>query len=350
MSFRLYPLGRRALAIAMGLVGAGWSCDATAPPQGPPYPYFIALRQGASWELPVPRQATDRSSIWPRDVAVVDTLGSGGISLTGVRGGFGTWTPLSPGYHPVHLAVIDSVLGEPLLIGHTGVKISAPENTIAGVAAACSLGFRGVEVDIRFTRDSVPVLLHDDDVRRTSNGRGSVRTMTLEELRQLDFGSWFGAQFRGERIPTLAEFLDTASTCAFARVQLDIKSFAPLGIDSGWVRIARAVGQAGMTDRIEFGGPDLYAIVRGRRLTPNVRTVLFALEITPQTAAVVLSAGISSVGVEYWGYLRSTSTLQLLADAGVELQVYSPPDVAPLDGLVPRPRAFITDWDWNLPD
>jgi glycerophosphoryl diester phosphodiesterase len=336
--------------VAVVLAGVVWGCDAIAPPAGPPYPYFVAMRQGSSWLLPVPATAVRGSTVVPQDLVRFDTDSLGVAALTGRRRGFGTWTPLSSAYHPVYVAVIDSVSGEPLLVGHAGLKLAAPENTIAGVAAACSLGLRGVEVDVRFTRDSVPVLLHDENVSRTSNGSGNVQAMTLAELRQLDFGSWFAARFRGERLPTLTEFLAAAADCGFERIQLDIKSFQPLSVDSGWDRVAGAVELAGLSAQVEFGGPDLYVIARGRRRTPNLRTVLFALEITPQVAAVIINAGISSVGVEYQGYLRSTSALQTLAAAGIELQVYGPPDVAALDGLIPRPRVFITDWDWNTPD
>ncbi len=85
-----------------------------------------------------------------------------------------------------------------LVISHAACAGHAPENTLAGVAAALALGADAVEVDVRATADGVPVLLHDEAVDRTTDGRGPLRSFTLAALRSLDAG-------QGERVPTLAE-------------------------------------------------------------------------------------------------------------------------------------------------
>lgn len=66
-------------------------------------------------------------------------------------------------------------------------------------------GADGVELDVRLTRDGVPVVIHDDTVDRTTDGRGPVALHRLSDLRRLDAGGWFGPSFSGERIPTLEE-------------------------------------------------------------------------------------------------------------------------------------------------
>ena len=65
-----------------------------------------------------------------------------------------------------------------------------------------------VELDVRLTKDFFLVVLHDRDVRRTTNGKGKVWNLTLEELRRLDAGSWFAPEFEGERIPTLRQVME----------------------------------------------------------------------------------------------------------------------------------------------
>lgn len=92
-------------------------------------------------------------------------------------------------------------------IAHRGYMGVAPENTASAFVAAAKAGFAIVETDIRFTSDGVPVLIHDATVNRTSDGTGNVADMTLEQLKALDFGSWFGADFTGEKILTLSEGL-----------------------------------------------------------------------------------------------------------------------------------------------
>ncbi len=91
--------------------------------------------------------------------------------------------------------------------GHRGAASRAPENTLAGIALARSLGVERVEVDLRLTRDEEVVLHHDRDLGRTDNGRGPVREADLEHLQTLDAGSWFDPGFRDQRIPSLGDLL-----------------------------------------------------------------------------------------------------------------------------------------------
>jgi glycerophosphoryl diester phosphodiesterase len=112
----------------------------------------------------------------------------------------------------------------PYVIGHRGLVRHAPENTLAAFAACIHLRM-GFELDIRRTKDGVLVCLHDDDVKRTTNGKGKVSSFTLAELRKLDAGGWFDRGFAGERIPTLEEVfvLMKAQGLADLLVALDIK-------------------------------------------------------------------------------------------------------------------------------
>ncbi|MCH5156978.1 MAG: hypothetical protein J1G02_03760 [Clostridiales bacterium] len=95
-------------------------------------------------------------------------------------------------------------------INHRGY-VDAPENTLSAFRMSKEMGFDCVECDVRFTKDNQPVLLHDKTVIRTSNGRGKISDMTLDEVRRLDFGSWKSMQYVGEQIPTFEEFI---SLCA----------------------------------------------------------------------------------------------------------------------------------------
>jgi glycerophosphoryl diester phosphodiesterase len=97
----------------------------------------------------------------------------------------------------------------PRIIGHRGAAASAPENTLAGLRRAAELGASWVEFDVRLSADRRCVLLHDETVERTSNGGArNARDLTLDELKRLDAGAWFGPGFAGERIPTLEETIE----------------------------------------------------------------------------------------------------------------------------------------------
>ncbi len=105
------------------------------------------------------------------------------------------------------------------LWAHRGASAQAPENTMAAFRAAEAAGAHGVELDVHTTRDGVPVVIHDVDVARTTDGKGSVTGMLLRDLKRLDAGSWFDAAFSEERVPTLKEVLEWAQD----RVRLNIE-------------------------------------------------------------------------------------------------------------------------------
>lgn len=133
--------------------------------------------------------------------------------------------------------------GVPVIaVGHRGAKRFAPENTLAAYDTAIAMGARVVEMDVRMTADGHFVVMHDAGVDRTTNGRGFVSRMTLADLKALDAGSWFSAEFAGERVPTLAEAL--AHVKGRAGVDIDFKA----GPADSAARLAAILDEAGYDD------------------------------------------------------------------------------------------------------
>ena len=93
------------------------------------------------------------------------------------------------------------------IFAHRGGRKYAPENTLAAFQCGLESGCEGLELDVRLTADSQVVVCHDATVNRTTNGRGRINGLTLEQVQALDAGSWFHAQYREERIPTLEQVL-----------------------------------------------------------------------------------------------------------------------------------------------
>lgn len=81
------------------------------------------------------------------------------------------------------------------IIAHRGASKLAPENTMYAFELAYNLGAEGIETDVQLTKDNIPVLIHDETVRRTTNSNGYVKDFTFEELSTLDAGSWFSPIF-----------------------------------------------------------------------------------------------------------------------------------------------------------
>jgi len=102
------------------------------------------------------------------------------------------------------------------IIAHRGHKVGAPEQTLAAFRLAADLGATMLEADLRFTRDGVPVLLHDCLLDRTTSGTGPVSAMDWADVARLDAGSWFDRRFDGERVPRLDDLFDLAETLGVA--------------------------------------------------------------------------------------------------------------------------------------
>jgi len=114
-------------------------------------------------------------------------------------------------------------MNSPLVIAHRGNSLSAPENTLAAIREAIALGSDCVEVDVRCTKDAVPILMHDPAIGRLTGDMGYVSDLSLEEIRKLDVGSRKDEKYRGEGIPTLEEALLEAKgrTQLVAEVKVD---------------------------------------------------------------------------------------------------------------------------------
>ncbi len=98
---------------------------------------------------------------------------------------------------------------KPLLIAHRGFSATAPENTLAAVEEAIRFGADIIEIDVHLSKDGIPVVIHDETLERTTDAEEPhhISTLSLEELKQFDAGTWFHPDFSDLEIPTLSEVL-----------------------------------------------------------------------------------------------------------------------------------------------
>ena len=111
------------------------------------------------------------------------------------------------------------------LIAHRGWRAKYPENTMRGFREAMNLDIDGVELDVHMTKDHHIVICHDQTLDRTTDKNGSICDMTLPEIREADAGIKFGEEFKGEKIPTLEEFLDVFADRTDLRLLLELKDY-----------------------------------------------------------------------------------------------------------------------------
>jgi len=138
----------------------------------------------------------------------------------------------------------------PLVIGHRGASADAPENTLAAFRRCWADGVHWVETDVQPTRDLVPVLFHDDELDRTTDGAGRLRDTDIVQLSARDAGGWFAPEFAGERVPTLHEML--AQLPPEGRVILEIKgAHTPAELITE-LAVVRSTGTSGQVWPISF--------------------------------------------------------------------------------------------------
>jgi glycerophosphoryl diester phosphodiesterase len=105
-------------------------------------------------------------------------------------------------------------------IAHRGESYIAPENTLAALKYAWANDADGIEIDIRLSKDNKIVVIHDMNTRRTSGISGKVKSLSLDSLKKLDFGSWKGKKWSGEKIPTLEEVLEIVPRGKFIMIEI----------------------------------------------------------------------------------------------------------------------------------
>jgi glycerophosphoryl diester phosphodiesterase len=134
-------------------------------------------------------------------------------------------------------------------IAHRGAGVFAPENTVAALDLASRSGVAASEVDVRLSSDSIPVLMHDPTVDRTTTGSGAVEGMTASELRLLDAGRSYGPEFAGEPVPTLTQALESTRDSGH-RLYLDVKEQTIVSNAEYARLIVEEVKKAGAEERV----------------------------------------------------------------------------------------------------
>ncbi|MHB8139494.1 MAG: glycerophosphodiester phosphodiesterase [Smithellaceae bacterium] len=162
-----------------------------------------------------------------------------------------------------------------VVTAHRGFSGEYPENTLSAFRAAIVAGTDMVELDVHLTSDNELVVIHDDTLERTTDGKGNVADKTLAELKSLDAGFRYNPRFAGERIPTLAEVLQL--TQGRVRVNIELKKGKkafPYTMEELADRTLAGVEKAKMLDQVLFSSFDPAAVDRIRERNPRLPIAL----------------------------------------------------------------------------
>jgi glycerophosphoryl diester phosphodiesterase len=163
----------------------------------------------------------------------------------------------------------------PLILGHRGASAVAPENTLAAFARAIDDGADGIEFDVRLSRDGVPVVIHDETLKRTGLSDRFVCDLTAQELGDIDVGSWFTAgsgteTFAHERLPMLDQVFDLFSSIA-GELYVEMKCDPGRG-EALAAGVVNGIEQFGQANRVVVESFDLLAIAEIKKVNGRIRT------------------------------------------------------------------------------
>ena len=128
------------------------------------------------------------------------------------------------------------------VIAHRGASGYAPENTLRAVEKAIELNSEYIEIDVHQTKDGQVVAIHDTWVNRTTDGSGKVGNYTFEEISKLDAGSWYGEEFKGEKVPHLKEVLEAIPSTSKLIIEVKDGNWTYPNIEKNIVELVKKYG------------------------------------------------------------------------------------------------------------
>ncbi|MDQ0194074.1 glycerophosphodiester phosphodiesterase [Paenibacillus wynnii] len=227
---------------------------------------------------------------------------------------------------------------------HRGASAVCPENTMVAFRRSLELGATGIETDVQMTKDGKLVLIHDEELERTTTGTGYVKDQTLEELQRLDAGSWFGKDFGGETLPTLEDLLQLLQgQDIILNIELKNGVFLYPGMEE---KVIEAVRAFNMSEQVILSSFNHYSLAYCNTLAPEIRTGILYMEglYRPWDYAATIGAtalhayhyavlpefvyGAAEHGVDYHPFtVNDPEQMKVLLEAGVSGIITDYPDV-----------------------
>ncbi|MGM0651862.1 MAG: glycerophosphodiester phosphodiesterase [Bacillota bacterium] len=233
-----------------------------------------------------------------------------------------------------------------LNLAHRGASSLAPENTIIAFDKALEIGADGIEFDVQLSKDSVPVVIHDETLNRTTDGDGNVADFTLAELKALDAGSWFAPLFSQAQVPTLDEVLSRyCSKNLLLNIELKNALFPYPGLEE---KVLSCITSNSLEDRVIISSFNYESLLRCRKLKPAVRTGMLYIEKLKEPWQKVKELGCYSAHPLFF-YLQFPDIIEGYKKNNIPLYPWTVNDPEMMESLVTAEiEAIITDYPQEL--
>lgn len=155
------------------------------------------------------------------------------------------------------------------IFAHRGFSSKYPENTMLAFRKAVEIGVDGIELDVHLTKDNEIVIIHDEDIKRTCNGEGLVKDMTLAQLKKFDASATFKGVYGKNEIPTLREYFELVrSTDVITNIELKTGVYEYPTIEQ---RVIDLVREYGLENKIIFSSFNHFTVKRCEEIAPEIK-------------------------------------------------------------------------------
>ncbi|MBM7646148.1 glycerophosphoryl diester phosphodiesterase [Scopulibacillus daqui] len=183
------------------------------------------------------------------------------------------------------------------IFAHRGYSAKYPENTMPAFLAAHQCGAHGIELDVQLSKDGVPVIIHDEAVNRTTNGKGLVKDMTASCLTKLNAGQRFKWLNRKAAIPTLEEVLDWLSkTNLILNIELKNSVFPYKGMEE---KVIKMVHDFDLSSRIIYSSFNHDSLVKIHKIDSSAETAALYKKAMPVPWEYAKSIHASAIHPHY---------------------------------------------------
>lgn len=202
---------------------------------------------------------------------------------------------------------------------HRGASAYYPENTMLSFQKAIEMGCTGIETDVQMTKDGVLVLMHDESVRRTTNGMGMVKDYTYSEISKLDAGSWKSRKFKGVKVPAAEElFYYLRNKNIILNIELKTGMVIYEGIEEKTIDM---IYKYNMQNKVILSSFNHYSLAKCKQISKEIKTGVLYMEgfYKPYNYAKTLTAD----AIHPYYYAINEEVIKESQRAGIMVNVFT---------------------------
>ncbi|ABK61016.1 glycerophosphodiester phosphodiesterase [Clostridium novyi] len=202
---------------------------------------------------------------------------------------------------------------------HRGFSSKYPENTLLAFEKAIELGVDGIELDVHLSKDNEMVIIHDENVSRTTNGEGYIKDLTYEEISKLDASYIYTGQYGFNKIPTLREYFELVKDKdVITNIELKTNIFEYPGIEQ---KVWELIQEYHLESKVIISSFNHFSVMRMRKIAPMLEYGLLS-----ETWLIDAGNYVNNLGIKYYHPIFRNLTDEIVKEIhqyGIKINTYT---------------------------